>query len=178
MRSPVIVDVVRTASGKGKPGGALAGVHPVPLLADTVSALLDRTGIDPESVDDVIAGCVSQAGEQTLNVAATPSSRRACPGRCRARPSPASAGPASTTTPAALGLSGRSVPGKQHAGGCVDRRDVKSAVRGVAIMVTRSARSSSARRSRGLKAESGYHGGQEVGEGHLRLRRECLRALD
>lgn len=69
MNSAVIVDLVRTASGKGKPGGALSGVHPVTLLADTLTALLDRTGIDPASVDDVIAGCVSQAGEQTLNIA-------------------------------------------------------------------------------------------------------------
>jgi acetyl-CoA acyltransferase len=69
MTSAVIVDLVRTASGKGKPGGALSGVHPVTLLADTLSALLERTGIDPALVDDVIAGCVSQAGEQTLNIA-------------------------------------------------------------------------------------------------------------
>lgn len=69
MTSAVIVDLVRTASGKGKPGGALSGVHPVNLLADTLSALLERTGIDPATVDDVIAGCVSQAGEQTLNIA-------------------------------------------------------------------------------------------------------------
>ncbi|MDN5748579.1 MAG: thiolase family protein [Pseudonocardia sp.] len=69
MRSAVIVDVVRTASGKGKPGGALSGVHPVSLLADTLRALLERTGIDPATIDDVIAGCVSQAGEQTLNIA-------------------------------------------------------------------------------------------------------------
>jgi acetyl-CoA acetyltransferase family protein len=69
MPSAVIVDVVRTASGRGKPGGALSGVHPVRLLADTLRALLDRTGIDPAGIDDVIAGCVSQAGEQTLNIA-------------------------------------------------------------------------------------------------------------
>ena len=69
MTAAVIVDLVRTASGKGKPGGALSGVHPVTLLADTLSALLERTGIDPASVDDVIAGCESQAGEQALNVA-------------------------------------------------------------------------------------------------------------
>ncbi|MCE3551123.1 acetyl-CoA C-acyltransferase [Pseudonocardia sp. RS11V-5] len=69
MTSAVIVDLVRTASGKGKPGGALSSVHPVTLLADTLSAVLERTGIDPASVDDVIAGCVSQAGDQTLNIA-------------------------------------------------------------------------------------------------------------
>jgi acetyl-CoA acyltransferase len=69
MRSAVIVDVVRTGSGRGKPGGALSGVHPVTLLADTLRALLDRAGIEPTQIDDVIAGCVSQAGEQTLNIA-------------------------------------------------------------------------------------------------------------
>jgi acetyl-CoA acyltransferase len=65
----VIVDAVRTATGRGKPGGALHGVHPVDLLATTIRALVDRTGIDPVLVDDVIAGCVSQVGDQSINVA-------------------------------------------------------------------------------------------------------------
>ncbi|SDU79230.1 thiolase family protein [Gordonia westfalica] len=69
MGSAVIVDIVRTGSGKGKPGGALSGVHPVNLLAETLRALLGRNDIDPATIDDVIAGCVSQAGEQTLNIA-------------------------------------------------------------------------------------------------------------
>lgn len=69
MRSAVIVDIVRTASGRGKPGGALSGVHPVRLLADTLQALLARTDIDPAQIDDVIAGCVQQVGEQTNNIA-------------------------------------------------------------------------------------------------------------
>jgi acetyl-CoA acyltransferase len=73
MSSAVIVDVVRTASGKGKPGGALSGVHPADLLADTISALLARNDVDPATIDDVIAGCVSQAGEQALNIARTAS---------------------------------------------------------------------------------------------------------
>jgi acetyl-CoA acyltransferase len=68
MNDAVIVDAVRTASGKGKPGGALSGVHPVELLAGTLRALVGRAGIDPASVDDVIAGCVGQAGEQSLNM--------------------------------------------------------------------------------------------------------------
>jgi len=68
MRDAVIVDVVRTASGKGKPGGALSGTHPVDLLADVLTSLVDRTGIDPEVIDDVIAGCVVQASEQALNI--------------------------------------------------------------------------------------------------------------
>jgi len=69
MSDAVIVDAVRTASGKGKPGGALSGVHPVELLAGTLRALVGRAGIDPASVDDVIAGCVGQAGEQSMNIA-------------------------------------------------------------------------------------------------------------
>jgi acetyl-CoA acetyltransferase family protein len=51
--------------GRGKPSGALAGVHPVELLAQTISALVERTGIDPGAVDDVLVGCVGQNGEQS-----------------------------------------------------------------------------------------------------------------
>jgi acetyl-CoA acyltransferase len=69
MTRAVIVDVVRTASGRGKPGGALHGVHPVTLLATTIRALVERNGLDPVLVDDVIAGCVMQAGDQAINVA-------------------------------------------------------------------------------------------------------------
>jgi acetyl-CoA acyltransferase len=65
----VIVDAVRTPLGKGKATGALAGVHAVDLLAEPLTALVDRTGIDPAAIDDVIAGCVTQYGEQSLNVA-------------------------------------------------------------------------------------------------------------
>jgi acetyl-CoA acyltransferase len=68
MPEAVIVDVVRTATGRGKPGGALSSVHPVDLLATTLTALLERTGIDPVRVDDVIGGCVSQVGQQSWNV--------------------------------------------------------------------------------------------------------------
>jgi acetyl-CoA acyltransferase len=71
MASAVIVDIVRTASGRGKPGGALSGIHPADLLATTIKALVERTGLDPASIDDVIAGCVGQAGDQALNIART-----------------------------------------------------------------------------------------------------------
>jgi acetyl-CoA acyltransferase len=64
----VIVDAVRTASGRGKPGGALSGTHPVELLASVLSALAERTGLDPARIDDVITGCVGQVGEQSLNI--------------------------------------------------------------------------------------------------------------
>jgi acetyl-CoA acyltransferase len=50
---------------KGKPGGALSGVHPVDLLAGLLRAIVTRNNLDPARVDDVIIGCVSQVGEQT-----------------------------------------------------------------------------------------------------------------
>ena len=49
----------------GKRGGALANWHPVDLLAFALSTLVERTGVDPDRVDDVIGGCVSQVGEQS-----------------------------------------------------------------------------------------------------------------
>src|SRR5260370_38604399 len=71
MGSAVIVDVVRTASGRGKPGGALSGVHPVHLLSATLTALIERNGLDPALVDDVIAGSAGQAGDQPANIGPT-----------------------------------------------------------------------------------------------------------
>jgi acetyl-CoA acyltransferase len=68
VRDAVIVEAVRTPVGRGKPGGALSGHHPVDLLAATLEALVTRTGIDPGLVDDVLVGCVSQVGQQTFNV--------------------------------------------------------------------------------------------------------------
>jgi len=67
MRDAVIVGAVRTPIGRRK--GALAGVHPVDLSAHVLQALVERTGLDPADVDDVIWGCVSQVGEQAWNVA-------------------------------------------------------------------------------------------------------------
>ncbi|MDQ1571932.1 MAG: acetyl-CoA acyltransferase [Actinomycetota bacterium] len=69
MSTAVIVDAIRTASGKGKPGGALSSFHPVDLLATVLSALVERNGIDPALIDDVIAGCLAQVGEQSVNIA-------------------------------------------------------------------------------------------------------------
>ncbi|MBV8986707.1 MAG: hypothetical protein JO248_19915, partial [Acidimicrobiia bacterium] len=65
-QEPVIVDVIRTAFGKRK--GALSGWHPTDLLGHTLKELLNRTGVDPERVDDVVGGCITQAGEQGCNV--------------------------------------------------------------------------------------------------------------
>ncbi|ELB93474.1 thiolase [Rhodococcus wratislaviensis IFP 2016] len=71
MTNAVIVDAVRLASGKGKPGGALSGKHPVEMLAQVLRAIVDRNDLDPALVDDVIGGCVSQVGEQALNISRT-----------------------------------------------------------------------------------------------------------
>ncbi len=69
MTEAVIIDVVRTPLARGRPDGALHGVHPVALLARALAELAGRTAIDPALVDDVIAGCVAQAGEQSKNIA-------------------------------------------------------------------------------------------------------------
>ncbi|MGW0252201.1 thiolase family protein [Nocardia goodfellowii] len=71
MTSAVIVDVVRTPSGKGKTGGGLSDVHPATLLAGVLSALIERNDLDPALVDDVIGGCVTQSGEQAFNISRT-----------------------------------------------------------------------------------------------------------
>ncbi len=65
-REAVIVDTIRTPIGKRK--GQLAGWHPADLLGFTLLGLLDRTGVDPGLIDDVIGGCVTQVGEQSTNV--------------------------------------------------------------------------------------------------------------
>lgn len=65
MPNAVIVDAVRSPMGRGKPGGALSGLHPADLLAQVLAALVERTGIDPGTVEDVMIGCVGQAGEQS-----------------------------------------------------------------------------------------------------------------
>jgi acetyl-CoA acyltransferase len=68
MTEAVIVDVVRTPSGRGRPQGALAGVHPTDLLVQVLRTLVERSDLDPGCVDDVIGGCVAQAGQQALNI--------------------------------------------------------------------------------------------------------------
>ena len=69
MRDAVIVEAVRTPTGKR--GGGLSGVHSADLSAHVLSALVERAGIDPALVDDVVWGCVSQVGEQTFDIART-----------------------------------------------------------------------------------------------------------
>ncbi len=67
MSEAYIVSAVRTAGGRK--GGRLAGWHPADLAAQVLNALVARTGVDPASIEDVIMGCVGQAGEQSTNVA-------------------------------------------------------------------------------------------------------------
>jgi acetyl-CoA C-acetyltransferase len=67
MTDAYIVAAVRTAGGRR--GGRLSGWHPVDLAAQVINALIDRSGADPALVEDVILGCVGQAGEQSTNVA-------------------------------------------------------------------------------------------------------------
>src|SRR6478672_1684046 len=66
MPTAVIVDAVR--SPLGRRNGSLAATHPVDLAAHSIQALVERTGIDPALVEDVIMGCVMQVGDQAVNV--------------------------------------------------------------------------------------------------------------
>jgi acetyl-CoA acyltransferase len=68
-RDAVIVGAVRTPIGKGKATGALHDVLPADLLAHSLREVVERTGVDPALVDDVIAGAVTQVGDQAVNIA-------------------------------------------------------------------------------------------------------------
>ncbi len=67
MATAVIVDAIR--SPLGKRNGRMKNWHPVDLAAEVMSTLVERTGVDPATIDDVVMGCVMQVGEQSLNVA-------------------------------------------------------------------------------------------------------------
>ena len=66
MAAAYIVEAVRTAGGRR--GGRLAGWHPADMAGEVLNAVVDRTGIDPAAVEDVVMGCVSQGGEQGFQV--------------------------------------------------------------------------------------------------------------
>lgn len=66
MPEAYIVEAVRTAGGRR--GGRLAGVHPVDLAARSLDAIMERSGLEAGAVDDVVMGCVSQGGEQAMQV--------------------------------------------------------------------------------------------------------------
>src|SRR3974390_1574213 len=67
MQEAVIVEAIRSPFGKRD--GGLADKHPVDLSADLLNALLARTGVSAELVDDVVWGCVTQLGDQSSNIA-------------------------------------------------------------------------------------------------------------
>jgi acetyl-CoA C-acetyltransferase len=69
MPEAVIIDAVRTPVGRRN--GGLATVHPATLLGRALTALIERTGVDPAAVGQVVTGCVSQVGEQSFNVGRT-----------------------------------------------------------------------------------------------------------
>jgi acetyl-CoA C-acetyltransferase len=66
MADAYIVEAVRTAGGRR--GGKLAGWHPVDMGAEVLNALVERTGVDPAAIEDVILGCVCQVGEQAFQI--------------------------------------------------------------------------------------------------------------
>src|SRR3712207_5843001 len=66
MRQAVIVEAARSAVGRRN--GRLKDVHPADLLGAVLRGVVERSGIDPERVDDVVVGCVDQVGEQSLNI--------------------------------------------------------------------------------------------------------------
>ncbi|MED5541017.1 MAG: steroid 3-ketoacyl-CoA thiolase, partial [Actinomycetota bacterium] len=69
MSDIVIVEAVR--SPVGRRGGELSNIHPSDLLSEIQTALIERSGVDPATIGQVVGGCVSQAGEQTANIART-----------------------------------------------------------------------------------------------------------
>ena len=88
MAEAYIIDAVR--SPVGRRGGSLAEVHPADLGAHSISALMDRTGVDPAAVEDVVFGCVDTIGPQAGDIARTAWLAAGCPRRCPAPPSTAS----------------------------------------------------------------------------------------
>ena len=96
MAQPVIIEAVRTPIGKRN--GWLSGLHAADLLGAAQVEVVKRAGIDPATVEQVVGGCVTQAGEQGFNVTRTAWLLRACPTRWPPPPSTASAGRPSRRT--------------------------------------------------------------------------------
>ena len=69
MTDVVIVEALRTPVGRR--GGGLSSVHPAELLSAVQKAVVERSGIDPAEIGQVVGGCVSQVGEQSFNIART-----------------------------------------------------------------------------------------------------------
>jgi len=79
MKEAVIVSAVRSAVGKGKKDGALAGVHPTALSALLMNSAIEKAGVDPATVDDIFWGCAMPEASQGLNVARLSSLRAGIP---------------------------------------------------------------------------------------------------
>lgn len=79
MRRAVIIDVVRSPFTRARAGAAMEGLHPVDLYAQVLRAIVDRNGIDPALIEDVITGCVLQVGEQPATSAGRRHWRPGCP---------------------------------------------------------------------------------------------------
>ena len=94
MGTPVIVDAVRTPLGKRR--GWLSGVHPANLLGHALTQVLERSGLDSGEVDQVIGGCVTQAGEQSNDMVRGPGSTPGSPSAPAPPRSTRSAAPASS----------------------------------------------------------------------------------
>ena len=92
MNDAFIVEAVRTPVGRR--GKSLANTHPVDLLAHLFSQTVERLGIDPALVDDVIVGCVDQTGDKHSTWGEMHGCRQDCPNRCLRSRSTGSAVPA------------------------------------------------------------------------------------
>src|SRR5258708_37965921 len=116
IREAVIVDTARTAFGKRN--GALAPWHPTDLLGFTLRTVLERNQIDPEIIDDVVGGCVNQAGEQATNVTRNAWVAAGLPWRGAGPPGrpPGGAGPQAPPLPPAP-AGGRACPPPPPGGG-------------------------------------------------------------
>ncbi len=82
MAKAVIVEAVRTPIGKR--GGWMSGFHATELLSLSQKGVVEKAGIDPKDVGQIVAGCVTKAGEQSFNIGRNACWRRACPTRWRA----------------------------------------------------------------------------------------------
>lgn len=107
MREVVIVEAVRTPIGKRK--GALAGMHPADLLGAAQRAAIERSGIDPARVGQVVGGCVSQVGEQSYNIARTAWLAQGFPLEIAATTVDAQCGSSQQATSIAAGLVGAGI---------------------------------------------------------------------
>src|SRR5512143_1902354 len=107
MREVVIVEAVRSPIGRR--GGGLSGLHPADLLGAVQRATVERCGIDPGMVGQIIGGCVSQVGEQSFNIARTAWLAQGCPEEVPATTIDSQCGSSQQATTLAAGLIGAGI---------------------------------------------------------------------